>query len=179
MAIQTAGEQKYYDFIEERAKSLRTGMIIWISFLAAALIAVFNSPVIGAALTVAGVLLAVLNVRNQRALRAKLSGIEDKAGFFNQLIAPDAVEIPAFRLLVTREFVLSFLTDVFIYRLSDMDKVEVGLGRGAEKVLFLTDRSGERYEIARSERREDPDFDRACGAVRERLGAAKKQKCMK
>ena len=25
MAIQTAGEQKYYDFIEERARSLRTG----------------------------------------------------------------------------------------------------------------------------------------------------------
>ena len=43
MAIQTAGEQKYYDFIEERARSLRTGMIIWISLLAAALIAVFNS----------------------------------------------------------------------------------------------------------------------------------------
>ena len=58
MAIQTAGEQKYYDFIEERARSLRTGMIIWISLLAAALIAVFNSPVIGAVLAVAGVLLA-------------------------------------------------------------------------------------------------------------------------
>ena len=57
MAIQTAGEQKYYDFIEERARSLRTGMIIWISLLAAALIAVFNSPVIGAALAAAGVLL--------------------------------------------------------------------------------------------------------------------------
>ena len=39
MAIQTAGEQKYYDFIEERAKSLRTGMIVWISLLAVALIA--------------------------------------------------------------------------------------------------------------------------------------------
>lgn len=172
MAIQTAGEQKYYDFIEERARSLRTGMIIWISLLAAALIAVFNSPVIGAVLAVAGVLLAVLNVRNQRALGAKLSGIEDKANFFNQLIAPDAVEIPAFRLLVTREFVLSFRSDVFIYRLSDMDKVEVGLGRGGEKALFLTDRSGERHEIARSAGKEDPDFDRAYEAVRERLAPA-------
>ena len=47
MAIQTAGEQKYYDFIEERARSLRTGMIIWISLLAAALIAIFNSPASG------------------------------------------------------------------------------------------------------------------------------------
>ena len=78
MAIQTAGEQKYYDFIEERAKSLRTGMIVWISLLAVALIATFNSPVIGAVLAAAGVVLAVLNVRSQRALRAKLSWIEDK-----------------------------------------------------------------------------------------------------
>ena len=155
MAIQTAGEQKYYDFIEERARSLRTGMIIWISLLAAA-----------------GVLLAVLNVRNQRALRAKLSGIGDRADFFNQLIAPDTVEVPAFRLLVAREYVLSFRNDVFIYRLDDMDKVEVGLGRGGEKALFLTDRSGERHEIARSGGKDDPEFDKAYSAVRERLAPA-------
>lgn len=172
MAIQTAGEQKYYDFIEERARSLRTGMIIWISLLAAALIAVFNSPVIGAALAAAGVLLAVLNVRNQRALRAKLSGIGDRADFFNQLIAPDTVEVPAFRLLVAREYVLSFRNDVFIYRLDDMDKVEVGLGRGGEKALFLTDRSGERHEIARSGGKDAPEFDKAYSAVRERLAPA-------
>lgn len=29
MRIQTAGEQKYYDFIQERAKRLQTGMIVW------------------------------------------------------------------------------------------------------------------------------------------------------
>ena len=57
MAIQTAGEQKYYDFIEERAKSLRTGMIVWISLLAVAFIAAFNSPVIGAVLAAAGVII--------------------------------------------------------------------------------------------------------------------------
>ena len=114
----------------------------------------------------------MLNVRNQRALRAKLSGIGDRADFFNQLIAPDTVEVPAFRLLVAREYVLSFRNDVFIYRLGDMDKVEVGLGRGGEKALFLTDRSGERHEIARSGGKDDPEFDRAYSAVRERLAPA-------
>ena len=28
MNIQTAGQQKYYDFIQERAKRLKTGMIV-------------------------------------------------------------------------------------------------------------------------------------------------------
>lgn len=175
MAIQTAGEQKYYDFIEERAKSLRTGMIVWISLLAVALIAALNSPVIGAVLAAAGVVLAVLNVRSQRSLRAKLSWIEDKAAFFNQLIAPDAVEVPAFRLLVAREYVLSFRADVLVYRLSDMAKVEVGLGKGEEKALFLTDKRGERHEIARDRGRETADFDRAYEVLRERLAQAGQQ----
>ena len=29
--IQTAGQQRYYDFIEDRAKKVRTGMIVWSS----------------------------------------------------------------------------------------------------------------------------------------------------
>ena len=33
MGIHTAGEQKYYGFIEERVKQLRTGMIVWGSLL--------------------------------------------------------------------------------------------------------------------------------------------------
>ena len=47
MEIQTAGQQKYYDFIEERAKSLRLGMIIWISLLAAALLAILAGGILG------------------------------------------------------------------------------------------------------------------------------------
>ena len=108
MAIQTAGEQKYYDFIEERARKLRTGMIVWISLLAAALIASFNSLLIGGLLALAGIFLGVLNIRNQKALKDKLSVVEDRADFFNQLIAPETVEIPSFRLLVTRDYVLVF-----------------------------------------------------------------------
>lgn len=169
MAIQTAGEQKYYDFIEERARKLRTGMIVWISLLAAALIASFNSLLIGGLLALAGIFLGVLNIRNQKALKDKLAVVEDRADFFNQLIAPETVEIPSFRLLVTRDYVLVFRTDVYLYRFADMEKVEVGIGTAGEKALFLTDRRGVRCEIARTAGGPDAEFDRAYEAVRERM----------
>ena len=42
MNIQTAGEQKYYNYIEAQVKKLRTGMIVWGSLLAVALIGMFS-----------------------------------------------------------------------------------------------------------------------------------------
>ena len=169
MAIQTAGEQKYYDFIEERAKSLRTGMIVWISFLAAALIAVFNSPVVGFVLAAAGAVLAVRNVRQQKELNGKLNGIKDKADFFNQLIAPDTVEIPAYHLLITREYVLSFLSDIYICCFRDMEKVEEEAGQGRERKLFLVAKDGRRYKIAQSAQSDDRDFDKAYETLKKKI----------
>ena len=98
MEIRTAGQQKYYDFIEERAKSLRLGMIIWISLLAVALLAIFAGGILGYILAVLGIALGVLNIRSQKTLRSKLDWITDKEDFFNQLIEAETIEIPEYRL---------------------------------------------------------------------------------
>ena len=106
MAIQTAGEQKYYDLIEEKAKKMRTAMIIWISFLALALISVFSNILLGAVFGALGVFLAVRNRKEQKEMDKELERAGDKTEFFNQLIAPDALEVPDFQLIVTRDYIV-------------------------------------------------------------------------
>lgn len=142
MRIQTAGEQKYYDCIEQKAKSLRTGMIIWISLLALAFIASLSDIRVGLPLAAAGALLALRNLRGQDRLRKKLAGIADRDAFYNQLIAPDAAELPKCGLLITRDYVLSFRKDVELYFLGDLEKAEL---RGGQ--LVLTERSGKEHVI--------------------------------
>lgn len=174
MAIQTAGEQRYYDFIEEKAKSLRTGMIVWISFLAAALIIVFNNIFVGAVLAAAGAVLGVRNMKGQKELESKLSGIQDRTGFFNQLIAPETADLPVCGLIVTREYVLSCRKDIFISPLSRIERMEIQT-EGKKKVCILIVRGGGSHEVADSEECKEEDFLRACEAVRSRLEAAQEK----
>lgn len=170
MTVQTAGEQRYYDFIGERVRSLRTGMIVWISLLAVALIAGWNHLVIGTVLGIVGIILAVLNLRSQRELRRQLEIVGDKDSFFNQLIAPDTVEIVKFHLLITEDYILAVRPDVVLYRLCDMKKIEVGLGRDDEKALFLTDKEGIRHELIRTREKQDADFEQAYQVLKHKFG---------
>ncbi len=172
MEIQTAGQQKYYDFISERAKSLRLGMIIWISLLAAALLAIFAGGVLGYILAMLGAALGVLNIRSQRMLKGRLDGI-NKEDFFNQLTETDTVEIPDYRLMVTRDYVLLNRGEILIFPLKKMSKTEVGIrqqGSGRQKTLFLTDGAGNRHEIAVCNHVEqERAFDLAYHALHDRM----------
>lgn len=148
--IQTAGEQKYYDFIQERAKTARTGMIVWISLVAVGFIAALSNIAIGAVLMLGGIFLAVLNLKSQKALKGKLDVVTDKIEFYNQLIAEDAIELKDIHVLITKDYVLRSYKDIFVYKISDMEKVEVGIQNQGykQKVLFLTGKDGIRNEIA-------------------------------
>ena len=145
--IQTAGEQKYYDFISDRVKQVRTGMIVWASLLSLALISLFNNIVIAFLLALSGAALAVVNVKSQRELKEKLAHISDKEDFFRQLEAPDVLMVQDGHMLVTKDYVLIDRTDITIYYIPDMEKVEVGLKGHTKKSLLLTDRQGVRHEI--------------------------------
>ena len=175
MEIRTAGQQKYYDFIEERVKSLRLGMIIWISLLAVAILAVLAGSKLGIALGVLGAALGVLNIRSQIGLRSKLDGIEDKEDFFNQLIAEDAVEMPEYQLIITKDYVLQYRSEVLIFQLKEMAKVEVGIreqGSYRQKTLFLTDVSGKRHEMAVCNHPEQENrFNQAYSVLREKFSS--------
>lgn len=171
MNIQTAGQQKYYDFIQGRAKKLQTGMIVWGSLLAVALIGMFSDVRVSIVLALVGIALAVTNMRSQRELKSKLDSIRDKEEFFHQLADSDLIEIPEYRLMIAKEYVLIEQSDIYIYQLADMEKVEVGLQGDVKKVLFLTDKNGIRHEIASCVKDDgmQETFDRVYHALRERV----------
>ncbi len=171
MDIQTAGQQKYYDFIEERVKKLRTGMIVWGSLLAVAFIGMFSDARIALILGLVGIALAVMNVKSWRALKGKLDIVDDKEEFFRQLTDPTLIEIAGYHLIVMKDYALVRREDVYIYPFSEMEKVEVGLQGKVGKVLFLTERQGKRHEIASCVKEDgmQEEFDRAYRALSERV----------
>lgn len=171
MSIQTAGEQKYYDFIEERTKKLRTGMIVWGSLLAVAFIGMFSDARLSLILAAVGLALAILNLKSQQALKGKLDAIEDKEEFFRQLTDTDLIELKDERLIILKDYVLCMKEDVFIYSFSEMEKVEVGLQGRVGKTLFLTDRQGTRHEIMSCVKDDgkQKEFDRVYDVLSERV----------
>lgn len=171
MSIQTAGEQKYYDFIEERAKSLRTGMIVWGSLLAVAFIGMFSDARLGVILALVGFALAVMNVKSQKALKSKLDIVDDKEEFFRQLTDPDLIEIKDCDLIIMKDYALVRREDIAVYPFAHMEKVEVGIQGKTGKVLFLTDRQGKRHKIVScmSQDRLQEAFDKAYRALSERV----------
>ncbi len=172
MNIQTAGQQKYYDFIEERAKKLRTGMIVWGSLLAVAFIGMFSDAGIAAVLALAGVAYAMVNIKAQKALKGKLDAVEDREEFFRQLAGTELTELKNCRLIITKDYVLSGGGDISIYSLSEIEKVEADSRGKAGKCLFLTDKEGKRHEIISCADKDgmQKEFDLAYRVLDERVG---------
>ncbi len=173
MRIQTAGQQKYYDFIEERAKKLRTGMIVWGSLFAVAFIGMFSDVRVSVVLALIGAALAVRNTKAQKELKEKLDVVEDKEEFFRQLADPDLIEIPRCHLLILRDYVLAGIDGVSIYPFSEMEKVEIEAEGTAGMALLLTDRQGIRHEIVSCTKGEgmQKEFDKAYQVLGVRISA--------
>lgn len=170
--IQTAGQQRYYDFISDRAKKVRTDMIVWASLLSLALISLFNNIVIAIILAFIGIVLAVFNVKSQQELKGKLDAISDKDEFFRQLASPDVLIAQDGHVLVAKDYILTYKTDISIHYIPDMEKVEASVQGNAKKSLFLIDSQGKRHEIMSCMKAaEDPtEFDKIYAALKERLG---------
>lgn len=162
MAIQTAGEQKYYDLVEEKVKSLRTAMIVGISFLALALISMFSNIVLGILLGIVGAFLTAKNIRQQKEMNGQLEKLEDKEQFFRQLIASDTQEIRELGLLVTKDYVVQCSREeLYIRSRNEIKSAQILKERGRQ-ILILTDGKGKRHEAARTKGRKDAAFQKAC-----------------
>lgn len=169
--IENAGQQKYAEFVSERAKKLQTGMIVWGSLLCLALICLFSNVVMAAVFAAMGIFLAVTNLKAQKKFKEKLSNVDNQEEFFRQIAAKDMIEFPDEHIMITRDYVLVFLTDIFIYQMNDMEKIEVGKQADIKKVLFLTDKNGKRHEIiscTKGDGRQE-DFDKVYGVLHERM----------
>lgn len=171
MGIQTAGEQKYYEFIEERVKQLRTGMIVWGSLLAAAFIGMFSDALLAVILAVIGAALAIRNRKSLQALKGKLDAVEDKEEFFRQLTDSDLIGLRDGRLMIAKDYLLVMKKDVYIYPFSDMEKVGTKAQGKSGETLFFTDRQGVRHEILSCGKKdkEQGEFQRACRILGDRV----------
>lgn len=147
MAIETAGQQKYADLTAKRIKSLQTGMIVWISLLCLALICSFDNIMLAAIIGCVGIVLAVLNTKARKEFNRKLDRVKDKEEFYRQLAAPDVLELKEEQLLIAKDYVVTVDTDVEIYDLNQMEKLEVGKQGNIKKTLFLTEPDGKRHAI--------------------------------
>lgn len=170
--IQTAGQQRYYDFISERAKRVRTTMIVWASLLCLALISLFNNIVIALILAVAGIVLAVFNVKSQKELKGKLETVPEREEFFRQLASADVLTAQDGRVLAAKDYVLTYKKDISIYFIPDMIKVEENLQENGKKSLFLTDSQGNSHEILSCVKatEDSAQFEKIYQALKERMG---------
>lgn len=164
MKVQTAGEQKYQDLIGEKLKSRRTGMIVSISLIALALICGFSNILISAVLGVMGIVMAAINWKLQREMDLELERLPDRTEFFNQLIAPDTLELPRYQLVATRDYVLRYGgSGLYIRSRRDLADKKIEQERGGF-VLILTDEKGGKCTAAWAREPKAPDFVKACEA---------------
>ena len=161
MAIETAGEQRYYDFIADRMKKHRVTDISSLSIVFAGFIA-FSSEAeagifVGLFLVVLACVLTAKNTGSKNALNKKLDIVEDKKKFFNQLVEKSTVEFKDLRLIITNDYVLRYSDDLYIYKLSDMKTVEIKNDK-----LYIVGYDKKKYEIAVNEKGKENSFDTAC-----------------
>lgn len=160
MAIETAGEQRYYDFIAARVKKHRLIDISSISIICAGFIS-FTAKAeegifIGLFLIVLGISMEIKNIGSKQDLNKKLDIVDDKKKFFKQLVDKETVEFKDLRLIITNDYVLKYSDDLYIYKLADMKTVEIKNNR-----LYIVGYDKECYEIAVNEKDKENSFDTA------------------
>lgn len=160
MAIESAGEQRYYDFIAARMKKHRLTDISSLSIICAGFIC-FTSKAeevifIGLFLIVLGVSIAIKNAGSKQELNRKLDIVDDKKKFFKQLVDKETVEFKDLGLIITNDYVLKFTDNLYIYKLADMKTVEINNNK-----LFIVGYDKEKYEIAVNEKGKENSFDTA------------------
>lgn len=160
MAIESAGEQRYYDFIAPRMKKHRLIDISSLSIICAGFICLTAKAeegiFIGLFLIVLGISMAVKNMGSKQELNKKLDIVDDKKKFFKQLVDKETVEFKELQLIITNDYVLKYSDDLYIYKLADMKTVEIENNR-----LYIVGYDKEHYEIAVNEKGKENSFDTA------------------
>ncbi|WBW49387.1 hypothetical protein O6R05_05085 [Peptoniphilus equinus] len=99
-------------------------------------------------LIVMALLLVYVSWKNHSEYRKALNDIDDRDAFECEL--KTARCFSGMGLMLTDSYAVVVKPSLRIYAFAKMDKFEVGIAEGREKVLFLTDAQGTRYRIART-----------------------------
>ena len=162
-------EKNLNRILSDQKGKTKLSLLICVSLAVASAFLLPTGQMIGWAFLVMSVITGAtlaIRIRRGRTELAKLGGTEEAGERFS---APDTVHYEPFGLTVGRDFAVVEQPALRVYLLDGMEKFEVGLAGDVRKVLFLTDRNGERYPIAetRKDRDYQKEFDRAYNQVKE------------
>ena len=173
MEFRTAGQQRFYDLIEEKAKNMRNVSIVWVSLLAAAGISFLSGSshgmVVAVVLGLLGIGLAYTNLSSRKEINQALTKAGADEVFYNQLIAPDTEEFENMPLLVTRDYVVAADERVVILKMEEISSVKAHKGS-----LFIVGKDGQTMEVLQASPKKkiiwtEKELHRACSAISSRI----------
>ena len=173
MEFRTAGQQRFYDLIEEKAKHLRNVSIVWVSLLAAAGISALSGSthgiVVAVVLGLFGLGLAYTNLTSRKEISTALTKAGADEAFYNQLIAPDTEEFENMPLLVTHDYVVAADERVLIMKMEEIADVKAQRGS-----LFIVGKDNEAIEVLKASPKKkilwtEKELHRACSAISSRI----------
>lgn len=144
------GEKRYQEFTKNRTDSLRLGTLIWVCALTIALLVIKVNIVTSIILFVVALTLMAINIHSWKKIKDKLNGITDRAELYRQL-EQDPKFFSEWKVLITKEYVLTDFEDVMIHPISAIEKIEVGIqadGYKPRRALFLAMKDGQKAKIA-------------------------------
>ena len=150
-----------------KAKS-KTSLLICVTMLIASAAMLLTQHSIGWLFAIMGIVLAVsLYSKNQRTQK-ELSKVRDYDDFCEQYVSDASTRLELLGLTITDDYAVVTIPYLQIFSLDEMEKFEVGLQGDIRKVLFLTDKNGERHRIAETQKGDalQKEFDIAYETVR-------------
>ena len=162
-------EKNLNRILSDQKGKTRLSLLIFVSLAVASAFILPTGQAIGWAFLVMALVIGSAMLVRIRRSREELAKLGDTAEAEKKFKAPDTVYYEPFGLTVGRDFAVLEQPSLRVYPLGEMEKFEVGIAGDVRKVLFLTDRNGERHPIAetRKDRDYQKEFDRVYNQVRE------------
>ena len=158
--------------LAEQKKKNMTSLSVAVTMLIAGIVLLIAKQALGWLFIILSVIIAAGLISGRKSFEAELAKAGGKKSLAEQLGSADAQEFERFSLTLTPELAVISYPGLKVYRISDMEKFEVGLGN-VQKALFLTDASGKRSKIAETQTGDgkQEEFDRLYERVREMFRA--------
>lgn len=148
--MESAGRKKYEELTKDKKHTRNLELSVWICLLIMGAIVTTKSLVTGIVLMLLGVVVGLIQMRAKNSLKHPVPGEEEKI-FFEQLGKKTCVEYKKLMLVFTEDYILSLQNKVEVYKIANVEKVEVGIRKNGLKpfhALFVSGADGERHQIA-------------------------------
>ena len=158
----------FNEVLSEMNNRTKTSLLICVSMLIAGAVMFATKHNVGWLFLCAGLALAYSLYNKKKVIKRELSKVEDYDKFCDEFDSADSIRLELLGLTICGDYAVITIPSLKIYPMKDMEKFEVGLQGDVRKALFLTDKSGNRYKIAETQKGDalQEEFDIAYETVR-------------